>query len=128
VGHVCADGWVCEFHPDQPFPHCDGAGAPCPVCNATADPRFDMSLASTKRREGLASYRHDDGIQSLGNLWAAAKDAYRLSCDLTTHPLGWELRLQVGQNLVRSQVCRTQTDVFNIADEWKREAKGKGWT
>jgi hypothetical protein len=21
---LCADGWVCEFHPDEPFPHMIG--------------------------------------------------------------------------------------------------------
>jgi hypothetical protein len=49
---VCEDsGWVCENHPDQPWtgPHaCDGAGAPCPRCNAaTADepPRLPKGFA-----------------------------------------------------------------------------------
>src|SRR5687767_9789140 len=29
-GH-CADGWICEDHPEQPMGHagCDGAGMPC---------------------------------------------------------------------------------------------------
>jgi hypothetical protein len=33
--HRCANGWVCEFHPDQSMHHddCGGAGAPCPDCN-----------------------------------------------------------------------------------------------
>ena len=27
----CAEGWICEQHPDQPWPHddCAGPGAPC---------------------------------------------------------------------------------------------------
>jgi hypothetical protein len=27
--------WICEAHPDCPWPHdgCRGAGDPCPVCN-----------------------------------------------------------------------------------------------
>jgi hypothetical protein len=33
-------GWVCENHPDKPWLgdracDCGGAGAPCPICNAT---------------------------------------------------------------------------------------------
>ena len=32
----CADGWICEEHPDQPWPHddCSGPGVPCenPAC------------------------------------------------------------------------------------------------
>ncbi len=29
-------GWICEHHPDRPWPHvgCQGAGDPCPHCNA----------------------------------------------------------------------------------------------
>jgi hypothetical protein len=26
----CAQGWVCEAHPDRPWPHEDCAGVPCP--------------------------------------------------------------------------------------------------
>lgn len=32
----CADGWICEEHPDKPWPHddCAGPGVPCenPAC------------------------------------------------------------------------------------------------
>jgi len=29
--HDCEDGWVCEQHPERPFPHddCAGPGVPC---------------------------------------------------------------------------------------------------
>lgn len=31
----CDEGWVCEEHPDQPFPHddCSGPGVACTVVN-----------------------------------------------------------------------------------------------
>lgn len=31
---ACNDGWICEAHPNQPYPHCAGAGMPCrePEC------------------------------------------------------------------------------------------------
>ena len=33
----CADGWICEEHPDKPWPHddCSGPGVPCenPACD-----------------------------------------------------------------------------------------------
>jgi hypothetical protein len=40
ASEVCAKclgaKWVCEKHPELPWPHerCDGAGQPCPTCNA----------------------------------------------------------------------------------------------
>src|SRR5687767_7684065 len=37
----CADiRWICEAHPDRPWPHngCAGPGEPCPRCNRGARP------------------------------------------------------------------------------------------
>ncbi len=30
--HRCLDGWLCEQHPEKPWPHddCAGPGVPCP--------------------------------------------------------------------------------------------------
>jgi hypothetical protein len=38
----CADGWICEAHPDQPWPHddCAGPGMPGPQCDADEPPRL----------------------------------------------------------------------------------------
>lgn len=46
----CQDeGWICEAHPDQPWPRddCAGPGELCPVCNTSEPPRtgFDISIA-----------------------------------------------------------------------------------
>jgi hypothetical protein len=50
-----------------------------------------------------------------------------MRCALSTHRLGWELRLTAGSNFLRSQVCKTQTDVFETSAAWKAEAVSKGW-
>jgi len=44
----CAEGWICEAHPDQPWPHqdCAGPGEPCPVCNTTDPPRLPYEWVS----------------------------------------------------------------------------------
>lgn len=47
--------------------------------------------------------------------------------ELWTHELGWEIRLFVAGEWQRSQVCRTQDEVFNTADEWRDALKAKGW-
>jgi hypothetical protein len=44
--------WVCENHPDKPWLgdracSCGGAGAPCPICNATDE------LTAPKTPEGF---------------------------------------------------------------------------
>jgi hypothetical protein len=43
----CEDAqWVCENHPEQPYPcvKCDGAGMPCPDCNAGDDEHAALRL------------------------------------------------------------------------------------
>jgi hypothetical protein len=39
----CLDGWICEEHPDQPWPHdsCAGSGVPC------ENPACDFSIIAT---------------------------------------------------------------------------------
>jgi len=50
-----ATGWICEAHPDHPWPHddCPGPGMPCPACqDPTARPALPedwVSYASTRR-------------------------------------------------------------------------------
>ena len=69
-----------------------------------------------------------DGIsRTLGNIWTAEKAARKMTCRLVTHPLGWELRLLIGEELFQSETCRTDTKVFEVADRWESEVASKGW-
>jgi hypothetical protein len=36
------EGWICESHPDQGWPHddCAGPGEPCPRCDTDDPPRL----------------------------------------------------------------------------------------
>ena len=49
-------------------------------------------------------------------------------CQLFSHQFGWELRLDVAGSLQRSQVCRSQDDVLNTADQWKAAMLEKDWS
>jgi hypothetical protein len=44
-----------------------------------------------------------------------------------SHPLGWELRLMT-TDLLRSEVCRSSTEVLDTSEQWKAAMIGKGWT
>jgi hypothetical protein len=79
-------------------------------------------------RADLTKYDFYRGTQRLGPLWNLRRDQLTLTCALSTHRLGWELRLGAGTNFTRSQVCKTQSDVFAMADQWKAEALRQGWT
>lgn len=56
------------------------------------------------------------------------KGEHTARCRLTTHPLGWELRLTAGDELLQSQVCRAQEHVFGTGEKWKAAMNKKGWT
>ena len=57
---------------------------------------------------------------------AFAKGKRKASCELWTHVLGWELRLVASGELLRSQVCRTQEEVFDTFEQWKAAMLEKG--
>jgi hypothetical protein len=59
--------------------------------------------------------------------WTLKKDRRALSCTLYSHPSGWELRMTYMNTCVRSQVCRSEDDVFAAQDAWKRAMRTKGW-
>jgi hypothetical protein len=45
----CAgERWICEQHPDRPWPHddCAGPGEPCPVCNTSEPPEMPEGFIS----------------------------------------------------------------------------------
>jgi hypothetical protein len=72
--HACADGWVCEEHPEQPWLQndCAGPGMPCHVCNPNGDrrPEFKPIYASTRRApDGLRPYNDHLGIEPIGNMF-----------------------------------------------------------
>ncbi len=76
---------------------------------------------------GLKRHDYYEGPQALGNLWTLTRAPATLCCALSTHSLGWELRLASGANLLRSQVCKTEDEVFSTSTAWEVEARAKGW-
>ena len=41
------------------------------------------------------------------------------TCELWTHQLGWEVRLEINGDLQRSEVFRSQDDVLTACEAWK---------
>jgi hypothetical protein len=39
-----------------------------------------------------------------------------------------ELRLEHDRELLRSQACKFEEEVFAVADEWRVQAEAKGWS
>ena len=78
-------------------------------------------------RAPLSRYDFYKGPQLLGEQWTLKREALLMRCTLYTHTLGWELKLTAGASFSRSQVCKTETDVFRTSDAWLAEAKQKGF-
>ncbi len=69
--HVCNDGWICEEHPEQGWPHddCAGPGMPCPICNnAPGRPRLPEDWQSYVSAEPFGEPASDDGLGGLGRV------------------------------------------------------------
>lgn len=75
----------------------------------------------------LRTYNEFAGIERLADFWVMRQREHVMRCTLSTHPLGWELRLTAGDLFIRSQVCKTQTQVFDTSEAWQKEAILKGW-
>jgi hypothetical protein len=58
---------------------------------------------------------------------AVAQDRRSAGCALWSHPIGWELRVTVDAELVRSQAYRQADDALRDLDDWRQQFAGKGW-
>jgi len=65
----------------------------------------------------------------LGDLFILHKNRWEAKAVLQTHQLGSEVRLMIGAQaeVVQTQVCRTQEDVFTTGEQWKAAMAEKGW-
>jgi hypothetical protein len=68
---------------------------------------------------------------SLGDMFHLHRDRcgrqLEAACRVVTHPLGWELRLEIGGSLQRSQVCRSQDEVLETSEQWKAAMLETTW-
>jgi hypothetical protein len=63
----------------------------------------------------------------LGTVWTLHKGSRSATCEVWSHPLGWELRLSTDAEFVRSEVCRSLVGYLDVADGWKIAFTEKGW-
>jgi hypothetical protein len=64
----------------------------------------------------------------LGELFILKKGRREATCKLRSHQFGWEVRLFVGRDeIVQTQVCRSQDEVLRTGEQWKAAMIEKGW-
>jgi hypothetical protein len=65
---------------------------------------------------------------NLGELFILKKNRRTATCKLRSHQFGWEVRLFVGaDDIIQTQVCRSQDDVLTVGEQWKAAMIEKGW-
>jgi hypothetical protein len=79
------------------------------------------------RPRTLDRYDFYRGPKPLDDEWTLTRGQLKLRCALSTHRLGWELRLTAGANLLRTHVCKAQQEVFDTSAAWRSEALSQGW-
>lgn len=65
----------------------------------------------------------------LGELFVLRKNRREAVCKLLSHQFGWECRLYIGQpeNIVQTQVCRSQQEGLTLGEAWRTALEVKGW-
>jgi hypothetical protein len=65
--------------------------------------------------------------ERLSPVWMVRKGGRAAECPVWTHPLGLELRLSVGDDLLRSEVIRDQDALIRVQETWRQALEAKGW-
>jgi hypothetical protein len=50
------------------------------------------------------------------------------TCELWTHAFGWECRLYAGEDMIATQVCRSEQEVEAFGKTWCEALTVKGWS
>jgi hypothetical protein len=64
---------------------------------------------------GLTVYDPELGGQEVTELWTL----HSLRCSVWTHPNGWELRLEEPYEHPEVRVCKDESEVYRLAEEWR---------
>lgn len=88
-----------------------------------------VSVAALKLREGLGQMKQglqripwDGTVRELGTVWTLTRPkGETVRCFLTTHPDGWELRLERNGKPLRAEAFSHGDALLDAAKAWRRE-------
>jgi hypothetical protein len=66
--------------------------------------------------------------RSVAFVWRLTKGKNHATCELWTHPIGAELRVEAGGEFQRSEAGRDPLALIETAAAWKAQFQEKGWT
>jgi len=70
---------------------------------------------------------YHDRPQPFEQIWHLRKGRRTATCSFWTHPLGAEIRVEIGAELLRSEAGRDPSALFDLAMTWKQQFEEKGW-
>ena len=69
-----------------------------------------------------------DRPKRIDGVWNLHKGKHTATCELWTHPIGGEIRLEAAGEFVRSEAGRDGLTLIDLANEWRGQFLEKGWT
>jgi hypothetical protein len=108
-----------------------------PVLSKVSVGRFaDFSAIALERlpavvhdaRMPLVPRREDFGHPEHLSLAWSLMDSKTAACEVWSHVLGFELRALVSDELIQSQVCRSQDELVRVQEEWRTAFEASGWS
>ena len=69
----------------------------------------------------------DGTMREVAEVFRLRKDQRTAVCTLVTHPIGGEVRVTVGRELLRSEAARDGLTLVNAALAWKQQFIDNGW-
>jgi hypothetical protein len=85
-------------------------------------------VAINTRMSELKFLSWDGTVRPLGTLWTLERAGRRMTCELRTHPFGWELLVMLRGELRSSETVKAVLAVMDLADKWRGLAETEGWT
>jgi hypothetical protein len=66
--------------------------------------------------------------QRVTQVWQLRKGKRLATCELWTHPIGGEIRVEAAGDFVRSEAGRDGLKLIDLAMEWRQQFVEKGWS
>ena len=66
--------------------------------------------------------------QHVSQIWRLSKGRHFATCELWTHPVDGEIRIEVSGEFVRSEAGRDGLALIELALQWRKQFLEKGWT
>jgi hypothetical protein len=76
----------------------------------------------------LKRFEWDGTARELFSPWSLVKDDRTARCRAVTHPIGWELRLEIDGEVIRAKAHADDEPMILDIPAWCEDMLGEGWS